>query len=138
MNMSAALLTLSHYEAEEVRTSNFLDDINKTIQVKVSRTGLQAGEAKITLKPQNNNVTVIDANRIVSLDLGKDTILTFHVGLNSGQRYEDGFSFDLTISNGGLERTKSIRKAGPNFHLAPSLKIGTMTKPLPIYRMGPG
>lgn len=111
MNMSAALLTLSHYEAEEVRTSNFLDDINKTIQVKVSRTGLQAGEAKITLKPQNNNVTVIDANRIVGLDLGKDTILTFHVGLNSGQRYEDGFSFDLTISNGGLERTKTIRKS---------------------------
>ncbi len=119
MNISAALLTLNYYEAEEIRTSNILDQLNKSIYVKLSRAGMQAGQAVVTLKSQNNNVIVINPKKWVSLDIGMDTVLVFDVEWNSGQRFEDGFSFELKVENDGLERTKFIKKTWSEYPFQP-------------------
>ena len=110
MNMSAALLTLNYYEAEEIQTGNFLDQVNKYIKIKVIRAGLQAGDAIVSLTSKENGVKVINPIRKINLHAGKDSALIFDIEMNKGQRFDDGFSFDLVVESGGIKQNKTIRK----------------------------
>ncbi len=110
MNLSTALLTLSYYEAEETSQSIYLNPINKSISIRVSRAGLMDGEASVNLKSITQGVTVLKAERTVSLEAGIETIIFFDLDIEQSLTYAEGIKLELAVINGGITSKKVIEK----------------------------
>ncbi|MBK8514953.1 MAG: immune inhibitor A [Saprospiraceae bacterium] len=109
-NLSAALLTLSYYDAEENDEGLYLSPDNEKISVKVIRAGLKKDEVSINLISRDPGVTVHIPQRKLSLDAGKEAIISFDLDIDQSFSYMDGIKFDLLIDNGGMISKKVIEK----------------------------
>ncbi len=113
MNLSTALMTLSHYTAEEEVKSSYFSPENKSVFINVSRAGMKDGKCQITLKSATPGVMVEEMTREISLNRGENVVLEYKLDIEDSVS-EGELLLTLDVKNGDVVTSSTITKSWIN------------------------